>query len=377
MASFLAWLAGETSSGLQQASQFHTDFAREYGPVKPPFVEAEFRTAWHTANTQYRFLAVYLHSASHQDTDGFCRDVLCHPEVAACLAEHFVIWAGDVSQPDAYRLATQVGVQRFPFFAVLMCLKNNPDSVVQYLLHPLAEDPQLRSLGVRQPKQPLVMKCDELVQADTFLASLTKVVDTESIHLTVTRLEQEELSTSRLIREEQDFEYNEALRLDEQKERERVEAVLNASLAEEQIFVKNSNRESQLAERKARLLPEPEAATLVGGARVLVRTLDGGRIMRRFEGTSLLQSLFDWVDVTAPDPLARRGDFKLVCSYPRRLFNQQEHGDLNIVEAGLTPDASLMVEEDWADDSARELQRLSSSPGKGPTTPPSPVKLTL
>jgi hypothetical protein len=134
---------------------------------------------------------------------------LCHPEVAACLAEHFVIWAGDVSQPDAYRLATQVGVQRFPFFAVLMCLKNNPDSVVQYLLHPLAEDPQLRSLGVRQPKQPLVMKCDELVQADTFLASLTKVVDTESIHLTVTRLEQEELSTSRLIREEQDFEYNE------------------------------------------------------------------------------------------------------------------------------------------------------------------------
>jgi hypothetical protein len=38
----------------------------------------------------------------------------------------------------------------------------------------------------------------------------------------------------------------------------------------------------------------------------------------------------------------------------------QEHGDLNIVEAGLTPDASLMVEEDWADDSARELQVIES-----------------
>ena len=63
-----------------------------------------------------------------------------------------------------------------------------------------------------------------------------------------------------------------ALRLDEQKERERVEAVLNASLAEEQIFVKNSNRESQLAERKARLLPVRGRLSMRTAAPCLGRT---------------------------------------------------------------------------------------------------------
>ena len=60
--------------------------------------------------------------------------------------------------------------------------------------------------------------------------------------------------------------------------------------------------------------------------------------------------VFDWVDATSPNPMDRSGDFKLVCSYPRLLFNMQEHSGTSLKDAGLAPDASLFVEEDWAEE---------------------------
>ena len=40
-------------------------------------------------------------SASHEDTDGYARRVLCDPEVAGYVNAHFVAWGGSVRAPDA------------------------------------------------------------------------------------------------------------------------------------------------------------------------------------------------------------------------------------------------------------------------------------
>ena len=107
---------------------------------------------------------------------------------------------------------------------------------------------------------------------------------------------------SRTMREEQDQAYNEAVRQDEERERERADALASATKAEEEARQQRISREKQIEERKARIAPEPEKGATV--ARILVRTLDGGRITRRFLGSAYLQSVFEWVDVASPDPLS-------------------------------------------------------------------------
>jgi hypothetical protein len=63
-----------------------------YGPVVPDFVEVSHKEALRMAQTQLKFLFVYLHSPSHGDVPAFCRDVLAAPAVTAMLREHFVVW---------------------------------------------------------------------------------------------------------------------------------------------------------------------------------------------------------------------------------------------------------------------------------------------
>jgi len=357
----LGWLTGVACEPEAECRQFTSEFEARYGGTHPEFFVGDFRQAWRHAHTSYRFLALYLHSGSHGETDALCRDVLCNAEVAAYLTANFVVWAGDVAQPEAYKLSTQMGAAGFPFFAVFLCKSPTPD--VAYLLHRQPEDPQLRSLGVQREKHPLLLKHDQAVGADKLLPQLRRVVDDESIQLTAIRLEHEERTMGRQMREEQDAAYNAAVREDEQKERQRLAKEQAEAEAQQKAADHVANRTAQLAERRDRLLPEPEPGP--GQARVLVRTQDGARITRRFDETAVLQAVFDWVDVESADPLKRSGDFKLVCSFPRLLFNQDEHAGTTLKDAGLCPDASLFVEEDWAEE-AQELQRLSSSPSKSP-----------
>lgn len=324
MGGVLSALWGAPLDASKEAAEFRRSFEGSYGHTHPEFYVGGFREAWRHAHSSYRFLAVYLHSGCHKDTDAMCRDVLCNGEAAGYLTENFVVWAGDVSQPEAYTLSTQMGATGFPFLAVFLCKGTTPE--IPYLLHRQPEDPQLRSLGVEQPTHPLLLKLDQgpaVHDVDKLLPQLRKLVDDESIQLTAIRLEHEERTMSRSMREEQDAAYAEAEREDEEKERVRQEVADEAERAEQQVADYASMREAQVAERQHRQLPEPEPGT--GQARVLVRALDGSRITRRFDELSTLQAIFDWVDATSAEPLKRSGDFKLVCSYPRLLFNMEEH----------------------------------------------------
>ena len=358
MGAAVSALWGTQVDGVREATEFSKRFEESYGTTHPEFYAGGFREAWRHAHTSYRFLVLYLHSGCHKDTDQMCRDVLCNGEAAAYLTENFVVWAGDVSQPEAYMLSSQMGATGLPFLAVFLCKAATPD--IQYLLHRQPEDPQLRSLGVQEAKHPLLMKRDEaLLDVDKLLPQLRKLVEEESIQLTAIRLEHEERAMARAMREEQDSAYAAAEREDEEKERIRRDKVAAEEQAEQQAKDYARSREVQVAERQARLLPEPEPGP--GQARVLVRALDGSRITRRFDENAALQAVFDWVDVTSADPMSRSGDFKLVCSYPRLLFNMQEHSGTSLKDAGLAPDASLFVEEDWAEEAQVRVARSPSS----------------
>lgn len=54
-----------------------------------------------------------------QETPDFCRRTLCAPEVVDYLRENYVVWGGDIRQPDAFQLSGALRASTFPFLAVL------------------------------------------------------------------------------------------------------------------------------------------------------------------------------------------------------------------------------------------------------------------
>lgn len=70
----------------------------------PLFVEGNMRSAGQAARAQHKFLLVYLHAPHHQDTDQFCREALTAPDVLAYMGEQYVVWGGDITNPDPYQV---------------------------------------------------------------------------------------------------------------------------------------------------------------------------------------------------------------------------------------------------------------------------------
>ena len=93
--------------------------------------------------------------------------------------------------------------------------------------------------------------------------------------------------------------------------------------------------------RRGGRAPEPPAGSALSTSNVAVRLRDGRRASRRFEVSSPLQHVVDWIGGVTPDS----GTFRLASSYPRRVFGQAEL-ELSLADLGLQPAATLVIEED-------------------------------
>ncbi|XVE57827.1 hypothetical protein DITRI_Ditri04bG0121400 [Diplodiscus trichospermus] len=157
------------------------------------------------------------------------------------------------------------------------------------------------------------------------------------------------LAAQRLIREQQDDEYNASLQADREKELKAIqeaearhleeEAARKAALEEEERKEEEFRRkmeeeqecERQLAAKEASLPQEP-AADEENAVTLLVRMPDGSRRGRRFLKSDRLQSLYDFIDIGRG---VKPGTYRLVRPYPRRAFSDGE-SSLTLNELGLT-----------------------------------------
>ncbi|XWS61826.1 hypothetical protein CRYUN_Cryun07bG0158500 [Craigia yunnanensis] len=157
------------------------------------------------------------------------------------------------------------------------------------------------------------------------------------------------LAAQRLIREQQDDEYNASLQADREKELKAIqeaearrleeEADRKAALEEEQRKEEEFRRkmeeeqecERQLAAKEASLPQEP-AADEENAVTLLVRMPDGSRRGRRFLKSDRLLSLYDFIDIGRG---VKPGSYRLVRPYPRRAFSDGE-SSLTLNELGLT-----------------------------------------
>jgi len=85
------------------ASRFIREFEERYGREHVPFEDRGYAEVTKEVRTSLRFLLVILVSEEHDDTAGFCKDVLCDVELLNWVrANECVVWAGNVADSEAH-----------------------------------------------------------------------------------------------------------------------------------------------------------------------------------------------------------------------------------------------------------------------------------
>ncbi|KAF5840766.1 ubiquitin-related domain-containing protein [Dunaliella salina] len=329
-----------------QANMFIQLFREKYGERHPPFVPLGVKQASLQARAEYRFLFVYLHSSEHQDTDFFCRNVLCSPELLDLLSQQFVCWGGDVRRSDAYTLSTSLGATTFPFTALLSLGPDNKVSLVS----------AAQGCAVLQP--------------GLLHAVLTTAIADHGALLVAQRADVQEREVNRRLVDEQNAEYEASLEADRvrdlqrQQERQRQEEEQRArgeaeERARSQQEAAEQRRREQAAaivrrreEKRAILPPVPPPGSASPGCPppllVRVRLPDGSNAQRSFPPGSTLGTVYDFVDSLDSTNYWK---YNLVSSYPRRVYGHDSFG-LALDALGLGTQVALFVQPEDAEEAS-------------------------
>lgn len=152
-----------------------------------------------------------------------------------------------------------------------------------------------------------------------------------------------ETTEARMMRSEQDWAYQESLRLDRAKEaaaavkreaEERAAAEAAVAAAEEAAAAAKAAEERNTAIiAAAATLPDEPAAGGEGVVDVAIRLPDGRRVRRRFARTHPLQAIFSFlVSAEHLEP----NTYRLVSQFPRRSFENMADGAPTLEAVGLT-----------------------------------------
>lgn len=164
---------------------------------------------------------------------------------------------------------------------------------------------------------------------------------------------QEEALERARLREEQQAEYEESLRIDreraaekalrqkEEEERQRqeseeLESKVKQAEAEEQA--KKEKMTQILQEAQQMLPPEPAADEAI--LQFLIRTPDGRRLKRAFNSENTIGQVYAFVLIEGGEALQSRS-FRLVETMPRRTYEDREQ---TLAAAGLKGQCTLLVE---------------------------------
>jgi len=296
-------------------SKFISQFESNYGRQHPRMIEGSFSTALNRAKNEFKLLIVYLHCSINPNTDQFCREILCNNLITEFFDEHFLFWTGDISDKDGYWVSNTLQASGYPFLAVV----------------------RQNLVGGFTP----VYQIDKIITCEELMEQLTSILEAHEPILTNQRIEQEERTRDRLLREEQEREFQQSLLEDQEKEkrireeRQRIEEKQREEAYQRQEEErKKQDKIKRQEELLNKLPPEPSAGE--GVTQLIFRLSDGSRLQRRFYRTDKLQLVYDFID----SKNIEQNDYDLVTNFPLRKFDDKTK---TLAELDLYPQASLFI----------------------------------
>ncbi|KAK3720481.1 hypothetical protein RRG08_058369 [Elysia crispata] len=313
---------------LGDVTNFISAFEGKFGQQHPVFYQGTYSQALNDAKKELRYLLVYLHSEEHQNTETFCRDVLCSEEFVNFVNAQVLFWACNTTSPEGYRVSQALRENAYPFLAVIV-LRDNRMSVVARIEGHITGAPEL-------------------------ITRLEQVMTDNEASLVAARAERAERSFNQSLRQEQDEAYLQSLRADQEKERKKREEKEKEAELERKRKQEEEEREQQFLEKeqkKSRIeqeLPPEPASSHPESIRILLKIPSGSRIERRFLRNQSLKWLYYYVFCHKECP----DDFQIVTNFPRRTLPcEPQDGEADppsFEEVGLGPSEMLFVHDNEA-----------------------------
>eukprot|EP00158_Paraphelidium_tribonemae_P003153 Partr_v1_DN25919_c0_g1_i1_m68677 putative Fas associated factor family member 2 len=302
------------------AQKFSSTFNAKFGDDHVELYADSYSKALAHAKRELLFMLVYLHSPEHDDTDKFCAETICSPILTDFLRDRNVIlWAGDVSDQEAFRLANDILLApSFPFLC-LICLKDG--------------------------RMQAVHRIDDMLPVQELVDQLSAAVDSHGQTLIMERADRNERDLSRRLREEQDRAYQESLRKDQEKEKLRQQEELKLKRLQEleakkleQERLRKRNMLLMKSELKESLPAEP-ADGQQGITKIVFRLPDGSRCTRLFMEMDTIGLLYHYASTLE---LQIDNDFRICSNFPRTFHTDKS---MTLKDAGLSPNGMVVVEE--------------------------------
>lgn len=315
-----------------KAAQSFKNYLRK---VAPPGVTLEeawsnlgFIAAKDEATTSGSLILLYLHSPLHRSAESHCRKVLCHDALYSIITQPNVLALGlSVYSGQGAQLSQMLQIQAYPALCLLQPPpRGSTSSNRSMTLLFRAEGNSLLSFSADQ-LSPILQSCVHRHQA---------VLAEQDAR----RIEREQET---LLRQQQDAEYQAALLADQERERQRAEAA-----AEEEKQRREEEERIAEEERKAKAVVDNAREKLrdapsSGGAMIRFVLPSGKKVNRRFHGDDNIASCKAFVRLHCHENEIEMGSIGLSTNFPKKAYN--DDNDLTLEDAGLTPQAVLMVQD--------------------------------
>jgi FAS-associated factor 2 len=307
-----------------------------------PFFEGGYTQALDKAKDELKYLIVVLQSEEHDLTAPFVKDVLLGPQVVELLKrDDVILWAGNVSESEAYLVASGLDVTKFPFACLIAPAPKTPTSTTVVM--------------------SVLAKAQGTLSADEFVTTIEEKMEAHQPKLLALVLDRQERQASQRLREEQDAAYERSLAADRARAAAAREAQVAADAARRAEEAATRAREDLAAKRESwrlwrstKLPPEPPTGD--AAARIGIRLQDGRRVIRRFGADATLEDIYAFVecndligseaaggDSVKPDGYKHVYNFSLVSPMPRRVLPVATTAVSD--EKAVWPNGSLVVEE--------------------------------
>jgi FAS-associated factor 2 len=327
------------------AARFIRELEEEYGPNELPFHDGGYASAFDLAKKDLKFLLVVLTSPEHDLTAPFIRDTLLAPDVVRFLrdpANNTILWAGSVSDSEAYSVSTALTCTKFPFSALIV-----------------------HTPAVSSSAMGIAARLSGPISPSQYLSKLRAAMSTHNEALSRIRAQRAEQTATRTLRQQQDSAYERSLATDRaraQKKKEEAAAQAAAeksALAAQEAAARYAENLAQWRRwRASTLIPEPSADDK-DAVRISIRLPSAERVVRRFEPSVGIEELYAFVEchdtiqagdvhvvVEKPHNFSPTYSFQLVSPMPRAVYAVEAGGTVrdvvgrsgNLIVETLSPD---------------------------------------
>jgi len=341
------------------ARAFASNFQLTYLPPAPPvpggiqdngeaivaslFSEMGYAKCVAEARRSTKLLLVYLHSPYHRDSTTFCRRVLTHPTVINYLIAsngRLMLWGGSIHTGDGLAVSTMLGVSSYPCVALLSCestrdasssTSNNSSNTMELLL----------KLEYGSSMSRTYSSSEFLTRIGATVEAYQSILDT----FTARRVAREQEAH---LRREQDDEYLQALEIDRlreegvAREREEVARLEQERVAEEESIGRKKRDRLEAAQRDLNEEPTNPAGT----CRIRFTLPTGAKVDRRFYATDTIRAVESFLLLHFENSVKNKiENFGITTNYPKRTFDFVNDAQLTVQEAGLMPQAVIMIQD--------------------------------